>query len=128
VDSDCRIFQEKWTDEYFYVYMNGKTLCLICSKSMATLKEYNIARHYTSKHKEKYKNCVSTLRREKVGLESQQNVFRKQFIDSAIGLSGKRNSFWRCKFVSCNSDELNILVVTYLINSETKQDNVKPFV
>jgi hypothetical protein len=30
------------------------------------LKEYNIATHYNSKHKEKYKNCVSALRREEV--------------------------------------------------------------
>jgi hypothetical protein len=38
VDCECRILQEKWTDEYFCVSMNGKALCLICSA--------NIARHY----------------------------------------------------------------------------------
>jgi hypothetical protein len=63
--------------------VNGKTFHLICSEGVAILKQYNIARHYSSKHKEKYKNSVGTLRREKVGaikrgLESQQNVFRKQ--------------------------------------------------
>jgi len=47
--------------------MNGKVLCLICSESIAILKEYNIARHYNSKHKQKYKNCTGALRREKVG-------------------------------------------------------------
>jgi hypothetical protein len=49
-----------------FVSMNGKALCLICSKSIVVLKEYNIARHYNSMHKEKYKHCVSALRREKV--------------------------------------------------------------
>jgi hypothetical protein len=71
--------------------MNGKALQFICSGSTAVLKEYNIARHYNSKHKEKYENCVGALRREKVaalkrGHESQQNVFRKQSNDSSSAL------------------------------------------
>jgi len=46
------------------------------------LKEYNIARNYSSKHKEKYKNYVAALRKGQVatlkrGIESQQTVFRK---------------------------------------------------
>jgi len=54
------------------------------------LKEY-IARYYSLRHKEKYKNHVSALRREKVaaskvGLESQQNAFRKQSSDSSPAL------------------------------------------
>jgi hypothetical protein len=41
--------------------------------------------------KTKYKNCIGALRREKVvalkrGLESQQNVFRKQSSDSSSAL------------------------------------------
>jgi hypothetical protein len=64
VDYECRIFQEKWTDKYFCVSMNRKALCLIYSESIAVLKEYNIARHYNSKHKAKYKNCLGALRKE----------------------------------------------------------------
>jgi hypothetical protein len=63
-DSECKILQEKWTDEYFCVSMNGKALCLIFSESIAVLKEYNIARHYNSKHKGKYE-IVSVLLEEK---------------------------------------------------------------
>jgi hypothetical protein len=43
----------------------GKTFCLISSESIAVLKEYKIASHYTSKHKEKYKSCVYGLREDK---------------------------------------------------------------
>jgi hypothetical protein len=50
VDSECRIFQGKWKEEHFCVSVTGKALCLICSESIAVLKEYNIARHYNSKH------------------------------------------------------------------------------
>jgi hypothetical protein len=46
--------------------MNEKALCLICSENIAVLKEYNIVRHYNFKYKEKYKKCVSAVRREKV--------------------------------------------------------------
>jgi hypothetical protein len=31
---------EKWTAEYFCVFMNGKSLGLICSESIAVLKEH----------------------------------------------------------------------------------------
>jgi hypothetical protein len=67
--------------------MNAKAMCLICSENIATLRESNIARHYNSKHNEKYKTYLGAMRRKKVvalktGLESQQNVFRKQSNDS----------------------------------------------
>jgi hypothetical protein len=72
VDSECRVFQEKWTDEYFCVSMNGKALCSICSESTAVLKECNIVRHYNSKHKEKHKNRVHALRTEKAATLKQK--------------------------------------------------------
>jgi len=46
--------------------MSGKALCLNCSEGTAILKECDNARYYSSKHKEKNKNCVDPLRREKV--------------------------------------------------------------
>jgi hypothetical protein len=47
VGSECRIFQDKWTGEYFCVSLNGRALCLICREGTAVLKEYNIVRHYS---------------------------------------------------------------------------------
>jgi hypothetical protein len=56
-------------------------LCLIYIESIAVLKEYNIARHYNSKHKEKYKDCVGALKRDEVevlkrGPQSQQKTIQ----------------------------------------------------
>jgi hypothetical protein len=68
VGSKCKIFLQKWTDEYFCVSMNGKALYLICSKSTTVLKEYNTAGHYNLKHKEKYKNCQCFEKRKVVAL------------------------------------------------------------
>jgi hypothetical protein len=69
----------------------GKMCVFICSESIAALKKYNTDRHYNSKHKEKFRNCVGVVRREKVaalkrGLEWHQNVFRKQSNDSSFAL------------------------------------------
>ena len=46
-----RIFQSRWEDEYFFIEFNNKYICLISKESVATLKEYNLKRHYTSCHK-----------------------------------------------------------------------------
>jgi hypothetical protein len=72
-NSECRIFQEKWTERFM----------LICSESIAALKECNTVRHYSLKHKATYKSCVSALKR---GLQSQQNALRKQSNDSSSAL------------------------------------------
>jgi hypothetical protein len=66
----------------FGVSMNGKDLCLIFSGSIAVSEEHNIARQQYSRHKQKYKNCVNALRRQKVAAlkrrqESEQDVFRR---------------------------------------------------
>jgi hypothetical protein len=82
VDSECGIFQEKWTDECVSVFMNGKALCLLCSESIAVFIESNIARHYSLKHKEQCSNCVAALRRETVsakkGGQSHSRMSSKQ--------------------------------------------------
>jgi hypothetical protein len=65
MDSECRTFRERWTEKYFCVSMNGNALCLICSESVAALKECYVVRYYSSKQ-EKYKICVDVLRSEKV--------------------------------------------------------------
>ena len=36
---------------FFFVNHFGRSTCLICNESIAVNKEYNIKRHYESKHK-----------------------------------------------------------------------------
>lgn len=91
MDSECRVFQEKWESKYFCFY-EWEILCLICRNESPVLsKEYNTARYYNSKHDERYKNYVSGIRGEKVAdrrreLESQENVCRKQSSDGSSAL------------------------------------------
>lgn len=55
VDSECRLFKEEWAWKYFFTEYNGKPICLICNEAVAVFKEFNVARHFNSKHaKTKY--------------------------------------------------------------------------
>ncbi|XP_073714015.1 general transcription factor II-I repeat domain-containing protein 2B-like [Misgurnus anguillicaudatus] len=82
VDDEHRQFQERWTLRYFFVEFNGNPTCLICKEKVAAIKEYNLKRHYSTKHGEQYekfhdderKHRVTLLQRE---LTSQQSIFHK---------------------------------------------------
>ncbi len=50
VDSECRVFKEEWTTKYFFTNIGQKAVCLICQESIAVFKDYNLSRHFSSKH------------------------------------------------------------------------------
>jgi hypothetical protein len=51
VNCDCVICQVMKMDVYFYVSVNGKSVCFICNRGIAIQKEHNIAKHYNLKLK-----------------------------------------------------------------------------
>lgn len=87
VDLEKRTFQEKWTEDYFFVLSNGNALCLICQKNIAVIKDYNLKRHFESNHEE-YRNVSGIERTEKIKnlketFRGQQAVFRQFFSETA---------------------------------------------
>ncbi|GBM69683.1 hypothetical protein AVEN_49056-1 [Araneus ventricosus] len=81
VDSECRAFNDEWTWKYFFTVLKDKLVCLICNEAVAVFKEYNISRHFTSKHK----NC---------NYEAMSEYERKQNVESLCKkLSGRQNFF-----------------------------------
>jgi hypothetical protein len=50
VDSECRKFNESWLGNYFVKEHGNKVMCVICKDVIAVMKEYNIKRHYETKH------------------------------------------------------------------------------
>ena len=79
VDSECRKFQTRWEIEYFFTEVRGKCVCLICNETVAVVKEYNVKRHFKTKHK-KYESCTGAEREQKVKqmaatLQGQQKCF-----------------------------------------------------
>ncbi|XP_026475998.1 general transcription factor II-I repeat domain-containing protein 2B-like [Ctenocephalides felis] len=82
-----RNFQERWKFDYFFTIVKDKAVCLLCSETVAVLKEYNIKRHYKTKHEDKYKNLTGQLRIDKVNqeeknLKKQHSIFKNQEISS----------------------------------------------
>jgi hypothetical protein len=49
-NDDCRIFNEKWFVNYFFIEINLKAVYLVCHETVSVFKQFNIKRHYESKH------------------------------------------------------------------------------
>jgi len=43
-----------------FANVNGKAACLLCGDSLAVMKEYNVRRHYETKHQDRYKHLDRT--------------------------------------------------------------------
>src|SRR6218665_3337050 len=82
VDSECRAFNGERMSKYFFTEFSKKAVCLLCSESVAVLKEYNISRHYATKHAA-HGSTLSAAERQTKATElerkliKQRNVFRK---------------------------------------------------
>ena len=82
VDAECRVFNKNWTAKYLFTEVGGKTVCLVCGEQIAVFKEYNVSRHYETKHAEKYKNLTDAERARTseallAKLQKQQGFFTK---------------------------------------------------
>ena len=51
--------------KYFFIESDEKALCAICNETVAVLKEFNLRRHYQSKHQANYSKLAGKLRAEK---------------------------------------------------------------
>ena len=79
VDSEGRRFQERWKLEYFFTEIRNSCVCLICHETVAVFKEFNIRRHYQTKHSN-YDNLTGyerseTLKQLEAVLSAQQSFF-----------------------------------------------------
>jgi len=83
IDSECRVFNEKWSLDYLVIYSGDKIIYLICKKNISVLKKYNIRRHYETKHMTTLSKFTGKLRLDKLqslqnNFSSQQLLFKKQ--------------------------------------------------
>ena len=82
IDTPCRVFNKTWTAKYLFTEVKGKAVCLVCGAQVAVFKEYNLSRHYATKHADKYKNLSEEERAKGsdallAKLQSQQHIFTK---------------------------------------------------
>jgi hypothetical protein len=81
-DAEGRIFQERWELNYFFVEHRGAPVCLICNESVAIMKDYNLRRHYETRHNDDFGKFEGRMREDKLAslkknLAAQQNIFKK---------------------------------------------------
>ena len=49
IEDEYRVLNKQWTERYFFT--DGvKAVCLICHETVAMFKEYNLKRHFQTKH------------------------------------------------------------------------------
>jgi len=82
-----RFSKKKWSNNYFFIQVKEKAICLICQESIAVMKEYNLKRHYGTKHAAKYVMIQGQLRIDKLALlmkniQGQSSGLKKYHKDS----------------------------------------------
>lgn len=87
ISDEKRVFQDKWTEMYFFTLVKDKPICLVCNESIAVIKEFNIKRHFDTKHASKFENLSGNLRAGKLRelqrqMIHQHSVFKKQNSES----------------------------------------------
>jgi len=107
VDSENRGFQDRWESEYMFTSISGKPVCLVCGSGVAIIKEYNIRRHYETKHQDKNRRVDKQQKVEefKKTLASQQTLFNKAKSQSETAVkasvqshvSRQKASIFKCK-------------------------------
>lgn len=88
-----RKFVDSWTDKYCFINHKDRITCLLCNATVAVAKEYNVKRHYETKHKS-FSSCqgyerATKIERLKRALISQTSFFQKQTseLDSCVEVS-----------------------------------------
>ncbi|KAH1184573.1 hypothetical protein KIL84_012514 [Mauremys mutica] len=102
MDIECCVFQGKWTNQFFFVPHQDKSVCLICKETAAVWKDYNIKRHYNMKHRE---SMINT----KVHTEMQRShLWGKKEVGSLQQMlrrkcSSSEGKLLCCVFTKCKS-------------------------
>ena len=78
IDAEGRIFQDRWELEHFFVEQSGATLCLFCNDKIAIMKDFNLKRHYETRHKESLSKFECRMR-EDIFLSLKTNLYTNDY-------------------------------------------------
>uniref|UniRef100_H2Z349 SPIN-DOC-like zinc-finger domain-containing protein n=1 Tax=Ciona savignyi TaxID=51511 RepID=H2Z349_CIOSA len=115
VDYEGRNFNNEWCIKYFIVQHNKDVVCLICQSTIAVMKEYNIKRHYDTKHSASYDDSiVGQSRVDK--MQQMVNWLVSLRMEHPPSMVGKNNGFVK-RFLDVIQTE-NVLVSHCIIHQE----------
>lgn len=87
IDQEGRKFNQEWTWRYFFIENASKCLCLVCRESLAAPKEYNVRRHYETKHARDFSALSDSERKTK-----SEDLKRKLLAEQSIFTKAKNTS------------------------------------
>ena len=50
IEDASRVFNKEWNERYFFTDVGVTAVCLICHETVSVFKEYNLKRHFQTKH------------------------------------------------------------------------------
>nr|CAI5857681.1 unnamed protein product [Callosobruchus analis] len=81
IETEGRLFNSEWTNKYFFIKFEKKYICLICRETVGVAKEYNMRRHFETKHIKistlDESQRVLKLKELQRKLTGEQNIFEK---------------------------------------------------
>ena len=83
IDGECRIFKGSWTNDFFVIEHNEVILCLICQEKIAVFKEYNVKRHYSTRHARNFDMLNGQMRLDRVNSLKQNMIGQQSFFKAA---------------------------------------------
>ncbi|XP_066471476.1 EPM2A-interacting protein 1-like isoform X1 [Tiliqua scincoides] len=141
VDMECRVFNPEWGVKYFFVHSGDKPLCLICNETVAVLKEYNLRRHYKTKHEATYSQFTGVQRMEAFemlhrALLSQQAAFSNAPVSLSASVMYKKrrkvdlecrifNPEWGVKYFFVHSGDKALCLVCNETVAVLKEYNLR---
>ena len=98
VDRECRAFNKDWMPKYFLQRLAIKHY-VCCVVSVAVLKEYNISRHYATKHRN-YSNNLSAVERQTRATELDRKLTRQQnvFVNGKLAQKASTHASYRVAY------------------------------
>ena len=66
IDSEGRRFKDSWKLDYFFAEILNSCIYLICNEKLAVFKEFNVKRHYQTRHADMYDKLTGKERSENV--------------------------------------------------------------
>ena len=79
IDNEGTAINSEWCTKYFVVPYNLGTVSLVCESTIAVITEYNVKRHYSTKHSSQFDKIVGQARVDKIkhlkkSIEKQPSV------------------------------------------------------
>lgn len=88
IESEHRAFNHEWTNKFFFTLFNEKIMCLVCRECISVPKEFNVRRHFETKHTalSNLEMAERKIKAEKLlkNLSGEQQTFKKMTSSNEI--------------------------------------------